>query len=245
MRQEFDEEADLARTVVSDKPIVGSREFMDGPIRHVMYFDANDELVQIEVYGYSKAKQRAEQTVRREFHADSARDEVIGDLGWSITETAGGTVLAEGRKDVRLGEMSIHTIQEPDKTLATKQLPLTEEFVFGVVTSLSTDSYVGGFALKADRTDIQTFCWDWFNVDGFKHATKLQEGGELRIGVSNPNSQWQIVRTEFLTDVSLRVFKPGDEIPLKPSWRLLVRKGSWVDWPCLVDDVVVACDHGG
>ncbi len=244
MRHEHDVEADIHRTIFSDEPIVRTFEHELLGARHVVHLDANGQIVQTEVYGLSKMNERQAQTVRKEFKAEVGRTEIIGSLDWTITECATGTILAQGRTEPALGEVSINTLEGPDGILAMKQFPLTDGFTFGVSTGLTDNMGLIGFALVARRTDERSFCWEWFNVDNERHAKKIQETGELAVVTDNPNGQWQIVRTEFLTDVSIRVMQrqedgSGEDGPdMTPTWRVLVRRGSWVNWPSLVNGVV-------
>ena len=72
----------------------------------------------------------------------------------------------------------------------------------------------------------QTWRLEWFNVQDSKHAVKLQEGGELGIDLK-VNGDWEITKTEFTSDVSLRIIRMGVDPPGSPLyWRINISKGS-------------------
>lgn len=238
MRHKYDKKADIMRTIYSDEKIVDSHEFMVSGVRHVMHMDANGRPVRVEVHEYSKLEERSAQTVRTDFKAEPGQAQVVGKVSYVITETTTGAILADGDQDVRLQEMSIQTVESPEQIVVGKSFRLTDLFTLGVASGLTAEPERTGFALVSDRTDLSSHCWEWFNIDGEKHATKLQESGELNFEMANPNAQWQIVRTEFLTDISIRVKKMAEADQHSVSWRVLIRKGSWVNWPSLVDGVV-------
>ena len=66
------------------------------------------------------------------------------------------------------------------------------------------------------------------------YVTKLQESGKLRIQSKQVGQGWDLVYTEFLSNVSFRVGRHGDN-PMKPKWRVLVLKGSAIHWPSVLD----------
>jgi hypothetical protein len=97
-----------------------------------------------------------------------------------------------------------------------------------------------GFALVGRRTDIPSFSWDWFHVDRPDHAIKIQESGELMFDVEQVAGYFEVRRTEFLTDVSVRIATMGKRVPKdEPSWRLNIAQGSYMRWPTVVDGNVV------
>lgn len=168
---------------------------------------------------------------------------VIGSIGWEITEPSSGKVLGHGNRQIRLREVAIAVVGKlSGQELMTKRVLLSNHFVLELAgsTALSRDQVLG-FALNADRDDRQAFAWDWFTVDRPTHATKLQETGEVAIKISKVGQLWDITRTKFLTEVSLRVSRfDASTDPLDPTWRVKISKGSWLDWPSLVGGRVVA-----
>jgi len=231
------------RTVFSDEPVARTEEHEYKGQRHVAQFDAKGEMVSLEIHGYSKLAEAhaVGSSTRKEFHADPAALELLGHVEWQASDARSSEVLAEGRKSVRLGEMSIMELQAPDQHLFTKQMPLDEQFTFGIAHGLWPTSELAGFALQGLREgEARTFCWEWFEPSGPSRATKLQETGELEVQTGCFDGSWQIVRTEFLSDVSLRVKIMDESPPSQFDWRVLIRKGSWVEWPRLEGGNVVA-----
>jgi hypothetical protein len=92
-----------------------------------------------------------------------------------------------------------------------------------------------GFGLTGARDDERTFSWDWFVVDRHGHATKLQESGELSFDSKKTPNGIEINHMQFLTDVSIRVERWGQECPTDPTWRIKIFKGSEITWPVLAD----------
>lgn len=95
-----------------------------------------------------------------------------------------------------------------------------------------------GFALTGGRTDTPTFAWDWFNVDRPGHATKLQETGELAFRMIDTGEAWDIVETGVLTDASIRIVEMRGQAAQEPRWRITIKKGSKLQWPCLQDEQI-------
>lgn len=171
--------------------------------------------------------------------AASDPEQVIGSLRWEITETATGKILGEGRREILLKEVAV-----TGGDLTIKQIPLSDHFVLGMAESSSpTKAEKKGFGLTLRRDDAEKlFSWDWFTVNYEDHAYKLQEEGSLRIKIGNAGSGWEVTRTEFLSDVSLRAFIVGEKLTDRPKWRVRIFKGSLVRWPSLVNGIVVAGD---
>ena len=123
-----------------------------------------------------------------------------------------------------------------NRSLYRKRIRLDGDFYLDLVDRPSARrGTVYGFGLAAERETVPTFSWEWFRVgDGGERATKLQESGELRIALARGRSgDWEVGRTEFLTDVSLRT-EPregaGWETP-GPRWRVRITEGSHMTWP--------------
>jgi hypothetical protein len=69
----------------------------------------------------------------------------------------------------------------------------------------------------------------------------LQEKGELAFDIKKVDSNWEITRTEFLTDVTFRVNVVMSNGPQdNPKWRVTILKGSYMDWPSLIGDTVTS-----
>jgi TonB family protein len=167
-------------------------------------------------------------------------DKIIGSLKWEIREEASGKVLASGDGPVHLKDVSISETPNPTRRQTPKTIKLTDEFVVEMAefpTPALTS--ITGFGITGRRLDIQSFSWEWFNVQDSKHASKLQEGGELGIDLKQVNGDWEITRTEFMTDVSLRIIRMGVDPPGSPPyWRIHIFKGSTITWPSIANGKV-------
>lgn len=243
MRREHDGANDILWTVHSDGPVATSKEYEVDGTRNVLHYDKDGKLVRREVHNYSQVLDyysgKLAQTTRRDIPPELDRKDVVGHIEWVVTESATATILTEGEKSVCLEEVHIQYIESSDSIVVSKRFALDQTYLLGIAGGNETDALGCGFGLVCDRTDFRTFCWEWFNLDGSDHATKLQETGELAIRAGSPGGLWQVVRTEFLTDVSMRVHRFGiGRSGDVPRWRVLIRKGSWVDWPTVADGLV-------
>jgi len=167
-------------------------------------------------------------------------DKVIGALKWEIKEEASGKVLATGDGPVRLKDVWINETPNPTRRQTPKTIKLTDEFAIEMaefpVPGLAEKS---GFGITGRRTDTQSFSWEWFSVQDSRHAVKLQEGGELGIELKQVNGDWEVTRTEFTTDVSLRIIRMGVDPPGSPPyWRINISKGSQITWPSIANGKV-------
>jgi len=170
---------------------------------------------------------------------ETGGETVLGSLQWEITEPATKTILGQGRREIRLKDVSF----KEGNDAILKQIPLSDHFVLNLVESPSPAlAEKKGFGLmlsRDDRNDV--FSWDWFVVNYEDHAYKLQEGGSLRLKIAKVGTGWEVTRVEFLSDVSLRAVLVGSTNPPDdPKWRLKIFKGSVIRWPSMVNGVVVA-----
>jgi hypothetical protein len=167
---------------------------------------------------------------------DTNPKQVIGKLKWEITEGATEKVLGRGEREILLQEVVFK-----EQKLISKQIPLSDHFILSMAESPSpSKAEKKGFGLTVTRDDVEKcFSWDWFIVNYEDHAYKLQEAGSLRIKLAQVGSGWEVTRTEFLDDASLRTFIVGESIPDKPTWRVKIFKGSFVRWPSRVNGTVV------
>ena len=232
----IDEEKDILTTIMSDKPVARVEEHIIGPAKHVLHFDADGEIVRMEIHGYSKVQKDALETVRTSYSAETKGQTEIGEVSYVIVDCTSNSELARGTVQVKLEDATVESIESPSITIVHLSFPLTSEFTLGLAGQKGQGE---GFALKATKVNEQTFCWEWFNVESDSRATKLQESGELAIAFAKRGGHEQIVRTEFLSDVSLRISRFGDKAKPEPVWRVNIAKGSWVAWPSLVDGKVV------
>jgi TonB family protein len=166
----------------------------------------------------------------------------IGTLKWEIREEATGQILARGDGPVRLKDVGL---RDSGQLTARRQTPktiqLTKEFAIEMAEfPVANVTDKTGFGIAARKTDIQSFSWEWFNIQDSRHAAKLQESGELGIELKQVDSYWEITRTDFTTDVSLRIIRLGTDPPGSPPyWRINISKGSSITWPSVVGGRVV------
>ena len=166
-------------------------------------------------------------------------EQVIGSLQWEITEVATNKTLGKGQKQVLLKD-----VEFTESNLTLKKIPLDQHFILGLAESPSKiQAEKKGFALTIGRDDVEkVFSWEWFVVNYEDHAYKLQEEGSLRIKIVQVGSGWEVSRTEFLSDASLRALVAGEDRPEQPRWRVRILKGSFVRWPSWVNGRAVAND---
>lgn len=183
---------------------------------------------------------------RRYFYADPHDRTPMGRVEYAVTETATGSTLAEGARSPALCEFRLELIEA--RAEAPLQGPLVQvgfslDDAWWLCLAHSDPSR--GFALQGDATGEHLFSWDWFTVGG-AIATKLQEPGTLRLDFAETTELGPaIARTDFLTDVSIRVMRFPETPPESPNelhfdFRILIRSGSEVRWPTLREGEVVA-----
>jgi hypothetical protein len=116
----------------------------------------------------------------------------IGTIRWSIYDTATSRVVADrvGEKTLQASDVKIKRIKE---TLHNKKIELEDHFSFSLVDDVDRDKNEG-FGLTGRRDDIDTFAWEWFEVDRAGHATKLQESGELSFDTKKTPNGIEIAR---------------------------------------------------
>lgn len=167
-------------------------------------------------------------------------ERVIGSLKWEVREEATGQILARGDGPVHLKDVALREAGFNPRRQTPKTIQLTKEFAIEMAEFPSpnvTDKT--GFGITGRKTDTQSFSWEWFNVRDSQHAAKLQENGELGIELKQVGTDWEITRTEFTTDVSLRIIRMGTDPPGSPPyWRINISKGSTITWPSLVNGKV-------
>lgn len=169
--------------------------------------------------------------------APTAPEQVIGSLQWEITDAESEKVLGQGRRDIQLGEVAFL-----ERKFIFKRIVLSDHFYLNMAESPSPSlKEKKGFGLTLGRDDNnQIFSWEWFVVNYEDHAYKLQEDGSLRIKMAQVGSGWEVTRTEFLSDVSLRAVVSPDGRADRPTWRVRILKGSTIRWPSMVNGVPTA-----
>jgi hypothetical protein len=169
-------------------------------------------------------------------------DKVIGTLKWEIREEATGQILARGDGPVHLKDVALRDSGARSPRRETpKTIQLTKEFAIEMAEfPVANVTEKQGFGINGRKTDIQSFSWEWFNVQDSKNAAKLQESGQLGVELKQVGTDWEITRTDFNTDVSLRIMRMGTDAPgSPPRWRIHISKGSTITWPSIVNGKVV------
>jgi hypothetical protein len=174
--------------------------------------------------------------VQPAIQARSTKNEAVsGHIAWRITDTRTSKKISEGKRVLHLRDFKI----KPINGLTSKAIALGAHFLLDYAEATSMTLGETGFGITAERDDLPTFCWEWFTVRNPTLATKLQETGELGIRYGKTGVGYELVRMEFRTDVSLRVNPDTDAPEAAPRWRVLILKGSVINWPSLVKGKVV------
>jgi hypothetical protein len=181
----------------------------------------------------------------RTFRSDS--DEIVGRLTWRIVDCQrGDTVLADSQplfaRDVAITQMT----QRDGSINFDKRIELGEGFYFTLAEFPETSAEdLGGFGLMAGCGDGD-FSWEWFDLVSASHARKLQESGDLKIAHVQVGTRWELGRMDFESDVSLRVYDEGlaNVARNRPHWRIRIERGSYVQWPSVVNGNVVTYNPG-
>lgn len=159
----------------------------------------------------------------------------IGSIAWIATEGTSGEVVSEGHRTYRAADVELSEPRSGKKVglMYRKKVRLDDVFSFEMVeTPSGGPNDMKGFGLTSAQKGEVRFCWEWFDVVAPGRAKKLQEGGELAIEVAPARLGWEVVKTEFLTDISIRLFNMGLPFDLeKPLWRVRILKGSTMRWP--------------
>ena len=167
----------------------------------------------------------------------------IGQLTWKILDCDSGAILSQGSRPVLASE--VHIVASSgfmSSVLYSKRLPIDGGFYIDLAESPERQGDdIDGFGFGAARDNDSGFSWEWFEVDQDSHATKIQESGDLGFSVVDLGGRWEVARTDFLSNVSFRVFHhvPFNVWRNKPRWRIEIEKGSYVTWPSLKDGAIV------
>ncbi|MEZ0326252.1 MAG: hypothetical protein ACAH95_10125 [Fimbriimonas sp.] len=171
--------------------------------------------------------------------ATENRDARIGRLIWVAKDRA-GKVLGKGNRWLTLKDVKVEVSDGAMGKLVSKNIVVGSHFKLDFASFPERSvAEVVGFGLTATRDDVDTFCWEWFNVDSPTKATKLQERGELGILIDKVEGGYDVLRTNFLSDISMRIQKSADGAGADPRWRLNILKGSRIDWPKLAHGKVL------
>ena len=157
----------------------------------------------------------------------------LGSIDWAVVDTESGREVEAGHLEVQDSDIKVdeHVTAE-NVVYFRKSIALVGPFSFAIDEHPGrTAQELQGFLLKGERNDAQAFSSEWFNLTGPTEATKLQEEGRLGIEIGQGPHGWEVVRTDFQTDVSLRICRFDGDPYKEPSTRIKIRKGSWVAWP--------------
>jgi hypothetical protein len=160
---------------------------------------------------------------------------VLGTISYRILDDQSSKVIRESKLDLHLSDFTL-TDKPP---FIEKSIPLGDHFLLKLPEMRSSEVAKIGFGLVAERDDMKTFCWEWFNAEKGGRATKLQESGELKVKFSKVGNGVELTRMEFLTDISLRLNPDEDAPGAPPKWRVDILKGSVINWPALVGGKVL------
>jgi hypothetical protein len=174
-------------------------------------------------------------------------EKIVGKLSWVIREAATGKTLDEGAKDLRIKDIivkkSILKESSYENRLHFRQsIRLNKGFYLERLVYPEADrSIFKGFGLSIEHRTRSTVCYERFNIDGEHHATQSEESGEMAFDIGQVNSNWEMTRTEFLSDISFRMnlLEDTDAPENFPKWRVTILKGSYVNWPSVIGDTVV------
>lgn len=157
----------------------------------------------------------------------------LGVVDWSVIETVSGTEVGGGRLEIGVGDVSVDEHRNSDNLLYyRKRIKLFGPFSFAIDEHpTKSPGELKGFGFKGEKEDHQTFSWEWFNIVGDSQAENLQKDGRVAIEICQFDRGWEVARTEFLTDVSLRITRFDGDPSLEPFWRVLIKQGSWIAWP--------------
>lgn len=167
-------------------------------------------------------------------HISATETTTIGHLAWEVTETSGGRMLGQGRRDIYARDVLVIPRGNGD---LEQRIPLSNGFYLKLDSGRSEQPF-GGFGMAAGRDDQRTFCWEWFVVDHPGRARKLQESGTLGFRQEKIGDFWEIAFTRFDSEVSMRVFDSNALrlriTPDSPTWRVRILEDSHIVWPTLV-----------
>jgi hypothetical protein len=173
-------------------------------------------------------------------------EKIVGKLGWVIREVTTGKTIDEGAKDLRIKDIIVKKsiVKNPsyyDRLHFHQSIRFNKGFYLARLVYPQADRSFKRFGLRMEHRTRPTVCSEWFNIDGEHHATKSEESGEMAFDIGQVNSNWEITRTEFLSDVSFRMNLLGDTNAQEnyPKWRVTILKGSYVNWPSVIGDTVV------
>jgi TonB family protein len=191
----------------------------------------------------SSANSTPSPTVPRPRDVVAATDvnKIIGTLKWEIREEASGNILASGDGPVHSKDVEIDEAPTANGRITPKTIRLTDEFTMRMAEiPVANVSDKKAFGMSGGRTDIPTFSFEAFMLQDSRHAVKKPEGEQVGIDLKQVNGEWEITRTEFLTDAYLGITRLNVDPPgSAPYWRIHIFKGSNIIWPSIAGGKVI------
>jgi hypothetical protein len=188
----------------------------------------------------------------------SQSNEVLGEVEWYLEDCETKEILESGKRAITADEVLIHwQWQNPTHWLLKifkalfvsrygmyrKQVQLGDKSILEMCEfPKKRRAAIRGFGMSAKTENTcGEFCWEWFEIKSSTEAKKLQETGELTIRFEEVKSRWEVVHTDFLSDISFRISPCTTEKPKpeNPKWRLNIRQGSYLNWPSVSDGQVI------
>jgi hypothetical protein len=175
-------------------------------------------------------------------------DQLIGSLSWEIMDATTKQTLDKGSTSVRVKDVQISNNASSNHAKQggyfQKSIALNKNFSLSIHEFPETSAYTReGFGLTINDGNPLTFCWEWFNLDNEKHATKLQGAGEIGITMQKVSVGREITKMEFLSDVIFRVsVGSSNQSQDRPKYLITILKGSWVIWPSLIGNTITPND---
>lgn len=179
----------------------------------------------------------ANQTV---FKSESTR--VIGQLNWNIVECDTGSILAQGNNPITAKDITIIEVTNSKGTWYSKQITLERGFFLDIIQGpQNNENGMTGIGLSGGYENEPVFSFEWFDVIEAGHAIKRQESGCLEFTTARVSSRIEIARTEFSSDVSLRLQRKNFSslFRSKRDWRINILAHSYVIWPSVLDGSVI------
>ncbi len=241
MRTEFDEERDVVTTVITDKPIVRTEEVTHQGQRSIVSFDAEGQIVRIEMFEASKVRTDASKIERISYPADAADWTVVSEFSW-VLALPGADSTEEFTVRAPLSSYSIDTLSSPQSNQHIILFPIGGGFELGLAYSEPTASLPTGFSFTPRRLEGHTFSWEWFNWNGGTQYEKIQEDGAVEIERRTVDGKELIVGTKFLRDISLRFKDDWSKDINGPFGRVLIEAGTMLRWPVLIGERVTLLD---
>jgi hypothetical protein len=119
------------------------------------------------------------------------------------------------------------------KYFEDRYINIYDDFIVGLNNyGYKSKNGVNGFGIWLDRSNHDTFSWEWYNQITTNKFDKLQGNGKLKVEYRQRNDYWEISKMTFIGDQILRAKKKGC---LSEIIRIISR-GPEKDWYCIILD---------